>query len=201
MDNWTPALNVRPTAPTRAAVLHALFETIARVLAYYGYRLGLERWAAVGWYLDRTRRRLLRLIERLENGTWRPSPKSKPRPDRVRKPYDRVRFPTRRGWLPAGSSMVMTQFTQLIAVELNRPETLALLAPAQAQAARLLRTLARMTNMHLAIIPKPEPRRRRPRARPRPPRLTDAERRDALHYRNAEGRPVNLLPPRRSRAK
>lgn len=200
MRSWLPIDLVLPIAPTRVGRLAAIFRNMMVVLGLRPAVLGvlLEE---VGGYLVRAQRRLVALITRLEDGTWRePAPRTSragvARADEAtRKP--RVRLPGRKAWL---NNLVGPEL-RLFAVQLeqlvNEPETAALLARAPKQAARILRPLGRMLYLEFDVVP-PAPRRvRKPVVRA--PRMTAAEHRDVLRYQNAEGRPMELYPGARRR--
>lgn len=196
MSGWSYRLAALPHAPTRVARVQALVLTLMRLVGVFRHRVGPSAEAVI-LYIDRTGRRLVALMRRLEDGTWR-APRARARRARgeaeapaeapARRP--RLRFSRRRGWLghhihPEGGPNV-TEFIQM----LEDPEMRALLAPAAPQVARLLRPLAHMLGRDIAIAP-PLPRRARPAAaRPRRPAV--AERKAALWYPNVEGKPIDL---------
>ena len=157
MATWLPMLAPVPVDESRNARLNAFVRTILMVLSTYWPRLGPLIGPTIH-YIERAKRRLISLLDRLEAGTWRPCRPSKPRPDRVRAQRDRVRLPTRLAWLNNLYGPELRVYSVWVERLLNEPETRALLAQAPAQAARILRPLARMLFIRIEAQPPP-PRR------------------------------------------
>jgi hypothetical protein len=151
-------------------------------------------------YISRTRLRFERLLARLAAGIQpRPQP---PRPDRKPSTTPRLRLSRRYAWLRTALGYNAGNFGSQIAFLLDEPETAALVASSP-QAQRLLRPLLHMLGAvpPACIPPLPQrPRKPRPKPAPRPRRLTRKELKALLWYPNIEGRPMNLIPPRKFRA-
>ena len=184
------------------AILYALVVAITTLFVPRPARLAALH--PVCTYILRTRARLARLIHRLlaghtprprKPGTPNPAPKPNPR-------APRLRLSQARGWLLRDSDHWVRGHRGHFELALAQPQAAALIA-ASPQAQRLLRPLLRMLAIDAACVPPnpPTPTLRKPRqpraAKPRQPGY--AERRAALWYPNIEGKPMNLLPPRRAR--
>ena len=160
---------------------------------------------AVHSYIRRTGRRFERLLARLAAGIRpRPQPpRPQPlRPERKPRTTPRLRLSRRHGWLRAALDHNAGCYGSQIAHLLREPATAALVASSP-QAQRLLRPLLRMlgTVPPDCIPPLPKhPRKPRRKPPPRPKRLTLKELKALLWYPNIEGRPMNLIPPRKFRA-
>jgi hypothetical protein len=154
-------------------------------------------------YISRTRIRFERLLARLAAGIH---PRRRtPEPPRSAEPSPRAiprfRLPRRNAWLRGFLGYYVSGYGSQIAFLLDEPETAALIA-ASPQAQRLLRPFFRMFGIAPACIPPlpKRPRKPRPKPTPKPRRPTRRELAALLWYPNIEGRPMQLIPPRKFRA-
>jgi hypothetical protein len=188
------------TEPGRvfATIILSLFTLIGRSVFRDPRHLALV--IPLQRYINNTARRFDRLLARLAAGIT-----AKPRPaqPRVRKPHagpPRVRLPQKRGWIIADLGYHAAGFAGQLNYLLESPENAPLVA-ASPQAHRLLRPLCHMLGIAPSCIP-PLPRRTRkprPKPAPKPARMTRKQLEALLWYPNIEGRPMQLIPPRKFR--
>ena len=123
-------------------------------------------------------------------------------------PKPQIRLPQGRGWLPRAFAKDPARlhhanaYRNQLETLLNEPEYADLIATPQA--ARILRPLGQMLGLVVPALPPLPPRKPRPKTPPKakkPRKLTYAEKMAILWYPNHEGKPMKLLPPRRSRNK
>lgn len=218
---WMSIHHIAPAGPSRTAALCALIDNLLVVMGLRAPLLG-GRFEAVAAYVMRTRARLRRLFLALEDGSWRARRRRVRRDEtevgagasavgvacvlgdvgaagrvgaaRVESGRRaRVRFSGRFGWLKGDVGAEMLLYAAHLERFLGEAETQALIARASDQAGRLLRPLARMLGISVpglparavadpAVVAAARAARRRARA----------EDREALRYRNVEGRPIDL---------
>jgi hypothetical protein len=153
--------------------------------------------APVWSHLGRTAARFGRLFARFLAGTLPKPSATRPRRAPARA---KIRLSEARGWLVYAHWETRFASTQL-QHWFTEPDLPAFLAAAP-QAARLLRPLCRLLAIAPPELPQLPPRQpRKPRPKPaKPPRLTRREHEAILWYPNYEGKPMQLLPPRKKRA-
>lgn len=165
-----PRAHPNPDLPALARALDLVLRNLMTLVAANFPILG--RWAMPIWArLGSANRRLVRLLTRIANGTWRPAPKRNRAPGRPQgKPP--VRLPTRKSFLFDALGYHCASYAGHLQLFLDHPDTSAALARAPG-AIRTLRPLCRILGV---TLPKPldasPPIRRpvKPRA-PRPPAL------------------------------
>jgi len=187
---------LRPHAPGVADGVRAVLVALAKVFADHFPR-DHQHAALIHplWrYIRHTHQRFTRLMARLAAG-------KAPRPSRPGRPGSgkpAIRFSHRKAWLMVALKHHGALWARRLDEVLAEPEAAAILA-ASPQAQRLLRPLCRMLGIHPAALPV-RPRKPRPKPAPKPKRLTRRELKALLWYPNIEGRPMNLIPPRKFRA-
>jgi hypothetical protein len=192
-----------PPAPELRAAATLLAARFDAVITAFLPAIGLfQRWfqphvLTVYNRFARARRRLASVMARLAAGKL----KTRVRAPRQRAPREQIRLPQGRGWLHRAfakdtARLHVANFHRIqLETLLNEPGFAPLLATPQA--ARILRPLCRMLGLAVPSLPKLPPRKPRAPKPRKPRRLTRAEHQAILWYPNHEGKPMQLLPPRR----
>jgi hypothetical protein len=197
----TPEL--RAAAPILAARFAAIITPLLPIINLFEYLLG-PLVITVHNRFSRARSRLASVMARYAAGNLQ----TRAQKPRKGGPREQIRIPTSRNWLYAtfcrneARRPTAALYRGQLEALLNEPEFAELIAIPQA--ARILRPLCRMLGIAAPAIPSLPPRKPRPpkppkATYPRPRKLTRAEKIAILWYPNHEGKPMQLLPPRRSR--
>ena len=159
----------REDLPALARSLDLILRNLMTLIAAYHRALG--RWTLPVWArLSRANQRLISILTKLANGTYRPAAK---RPGAAGRPpgKPRVRIPTGKSFLIRVVGYHCAGYASHLQQFLDHPDTIEALAKAPS-AIRTLRPLCRILGV---IIPKtldPNPPTRRARIpKPKPPRL------------------------------
>ena len=200
--NLTPApAELTPPAAEIATGLVMIRDGLRALIALIFFRnpkLGPSM--AIHNYVSHTITRFMALLVRMEAGPLKIRPRAPSTATRERK-TPRISFSRKHNWLGEILGWQCRNHTSHLENLLSQPALAARLA-ATRQASRLLRPLCHMLNITLPWM-APLPRRKRkprPRSQKKPRAPTRAELRKILWYPNSEGKPMDLLPPRKKRA-
>ena len=197
--NATPS-NPGKTAETAQTVRDILSRLKTMIILFLARDPRLGDWIPIHNYINRTMNRFASLLLRMDAGPLKIRVRA-PSTAKTERKTPRLSFSRKRNWLGAIFGWQCRHLTSHLENLLSEPGLAARLAQTP-QASRLLRPLCRMLHITLPWLAPLPPRKRQPRPpaarKPRAP--TRAELRKILWYPNSEGKPMDLLPPRKKRA-